>query len=455
MKVQSIILAAGEGTRMKSSLPKVLHPLAGKALIRYSLEVVKGISSQKPVIVIGRDAEKVENIIDGEAEFVFQEKRLGTADAVTSARKKVEGKSDLVLIIYGDMPLLRKQTLEQLVDKQKNNPGPLTIATLHLDDSHGFGRIVREDGEIKEIVEEAQATSKQKEIRELNVGAYCVSSTWLWKALERIPVSPKGEYYLTDLVGLASREGFHVEGIQIEDPDEAIGINNRVHMAEAEAILRKRINLNWMLEGVTIADPERTYIEVDVQIGKDTVILPNTHLMGETIIGENCEIGPDTIITSTQIGNSCKVLSSVLDYAVLEDHVSMGPYCHLRKGAHLSKGVHMGNFGEVKDSILGEETKMGHFSYIGNATIGKNVNIGAGTITCNYDGRSKHPTEIGDDVFIGSDTMLVAPIKIGKRARTGAGSVVTKDVPEDTVVVGVPARHLRKVKKEEIESQEK
>ncbi len=455
MKVQSIILAAGEGTRMKSSLPKVLHPLAGKALIRYSLEAVKGISSQKPVIVIGSDAEKVEKIIDGEAEFVFQEKRLGTADAVTSARKKVEGKSDLVLIIYGDMPLLRKGTLEQLVDKQKNNPGPLTIATLHLDDSHGFGRIVRKDGEIKEIVEEAQATSKQKEIKELNVGAYCVSSPWLWKALERIPVSPKGEYYLTDLVGLASREGFHVEGIQIEDPDESIGINNRVHLAEAEAILRKRINLNWMLEGVTIVDPERTYIEVDVQIGKDTVILPNTHLKGETVIGENCEIGPDTIITSTQIGNSCKVLSSVLDYAVLEDHVSMGPYCHLRKGAHLSKGVRMGNFGEVKDSILGEETKMGHFSYIGNATIGKNVNIGAGTITCNFDGRSKHPTEIGDDVFIGSDTMLVAPIKIGKRARTGAGSVVTKDVPEDTVVVGVPARHLRKVKKEEIESQEK
>jgi len=407
------------------------------------------------VIVISREAESVEKTIQGEADFVFQEQRLGTADAVRSARESVEENCELVLVIYGDMPLLRKQTLVQLVAKQKHNSGPLTIATIHLEDSHGFGRIVRKDGEIKEVVEEAQATPRQKEIRELNVGAYCIASQWLWSALERIPVSPKGEYYLTELVGLASREGFPVEAIQIADPQEAIGINNRVHLAEAEAILRKRINDNWMLEGVTIVDPERTYIEADVQIGRDTVILPNTHLKGQTIIGEICEIGPDTIITSTKIGNSCKVLSSVLDYAVLEDRVSMGPYCHLRKGAHLAKGVHLGNFGEVKDSLLGEETKMGHFSYIGDATIGKNVNIGAGTITCNFDGRSKHPTEIGDDVFIGSDTMLVAPIKIGKRARTGAGSVVTRDVPEDTVVVGVPARHLRKVKKEETESREK
>ncbi len=455
MKVQSVILAAGEGTRMKSNLPKVLHSLAGKALIQYSLEVVRGISTQKPVLVISREAESVEQTISDLAEFVFQEKRLGTADAVRSARKKVEGNCDLVLVIYGDMPLLRKQTLNQLVEKQEKNSGPLTIATMQMDDSHGFGRIVREGGKIKEIVEEAQATAKQKEIKELNVGAYCISSHWLWTALERIPVSPKGEYYLTDLVGLASREGSYVEAIQIADPEEAIGINNRAHLAEAEAILRKRINNNWMLDGVTIVDPERTYIEANVRIGKDTVILPNTYLKGQTIIGENCEIGPDTIITSTQVGNFCKILSSVLDYAILEDHVSMGPYCHLRKGAHLAKGVHMGNFGEVKESTLGEETKMGHFSYIGNATIGKNVNIGAGTITCNFDGRIKHPTEIGDDVFIGSDTMLVAPVKIGKRARTGAGSVVTKDVPEDTVVVGVPARHLRRVKKEETESQEK
>jgi len=455
MKVQAIILAAGEGTRMKSSLPKVLHLLAGRALIRYTLEAVEGISQPRPVIVIGRDAEIVKEEVRDQADFVFQEKRLGTADAVLCTRKAVEGNSDLVLVIYGDMPLLKNETLRNLVEKQKKNSGPLTIATMQLEDSHGFGRIIRKDGKIKEIIEEAQATPEQAEIRELNVGAYCFSSSWLWSALERIPVSPKGEYYLTDLVGLATKEGRIVDSIRLAKPEEAIGINNRIHLAEAEAILKKRICEKWMLEGVTITDPERTYIEADVSIGKDTVILPNTHLKGQTVIGENSEIGPETVITSSKIGNQCKVLCSVLDYAILEDRVSMGPFCHLRKGAHLANGVHMGNFGEVKDSYVGEETKMGHFSYIGNATIGKNVNIGAGVITCNFDGKTKQQTEIGDDVFIGSDTMLVAPVKIGKRARTGAGSVVTKDVPEDTVVVGVPARHLRKVKKEEVENQEK
>jgi bifunctional UDP-N-acetylglucosamine pyrophosphorylase/glucosamine-1-phosphate N-acetyltransferase len=451
MKVKSIILAAGEGTRMKSKVPKVLHQLAGKALIRYSLEAVEGIGSSKPVIVIGRDAESVEKTIQDKAVFVFQEKRLGTADAVRCAQKIIQENCDLVLILYGDMPLLSQQTLKTLVEKQKANKGPLTVTSMILEESHGFGRIVRQDGEIKEIVEEAQATPQQKQIKELNVGAYCISSHWLWPSLEKIPVSPKGEYYLTDLVGLASGEGYHVDAIEIENPEEAIGINNREHLAEAEAILRKRINTSWMLNGVTIQDPQRTYIAADVQISKDTTILPNTYLKGETVIGENCEIGPDTMITSSHVGNSCKVLCSVLEFAELEDRVSIGPYCHLRKGAHLASGVHMGNFGEVKDSFLGEDTKMGHFSYIGNATIGKHVNIGAGSITCNFDGKAKHPTEIEDDVFIGSDTMLVAPIKIGKRARTGAGSVVTRDVPADTVVVGVPAKPLRKVRKEETE----
>jgi bifunctional UDP-N-acetylglucosamine pyrophosphorylase/glucosamine-1-phosphate N-acetyltransferase len=451
MKVQPIILAAGEGTRMKSNLPKVLHPLAGKALILYSIEAVEKIKLMKPLIVIGRDAESVEKTIQGRAVCVFQEKRLGTADAVFQARKMAEGACDLVLILYGDMPLLSQQTMERLVEVQKKNKGPLTISSMVLEESHGFGRIVREKGEITQIVEEAQATPEQKKIAELNVGAYCVTSRWLWAALEKIPVSPKGEYYLTDLVGLAHQEGFHVEAVVVEHPEEAIGINNRVHLAEAETIIRKRINHNWMLEGVTISDPERTCIEANVRIGKDTTIQPNTFLRGETVIGKNCEIGPDTLIISSQIGDSCKIFCSVLEFAQLEEKVSMGPYCHLRKGAHLGRGVHMGNFGEVKDSYLGEDTKMGHFSYIGDARIGRNVNIGAGTITCNFDGKAKNSTVIGDDVFIGSDTMLVAPVKIGKRARTGAGSVVTKDVPDDTVVVGVPARHLRKVKKEETE----
>jgi bifunctional UDP-N-acetylglucosamine pyrophosphorylase / glucosamine-1-phosphate N-acetyltransferase len=355
-----------------------------------------------------------------------------------------------VLVIYGDMPLLTSATLKMLIAAQQDNTGPLSLLTMKLEDSHGFGRIVRNpDGSVKEIIEESQATPEQKCIKELNVGAYCIRSEWLWDALQRIPVSPNGEYYLTDLVGLATSDGLPVGTLLLDDPSEAIGINNRIHLAEAEIILRKHINRHWMTKGVTFIDPERTYIDADVQIGMDTVIYPNTYLRGNTVIGQSCILGPDSIIVDTSVGNECKVLCSVLEKAKLEDNVDMGPFCHLRKGAHLAKHVHMGNFGEVKESTIGEGTKMGHFSYIGNAKIGKDVNIGAGTITCNFDGKNKHLTEIGDEVFIGSDTMLVAPVKLGKRARTGAGAVVNKDVPEDTVVVGVPAKILRTVKEEE------
>jgi bifunctional UDP-N-acetylglucosamine pyrophosphorylase/glucosamine-1-phosphate N-acetyltransferase len=267
-------------------------------------------------------------------------------------------------------------------------------------------------------------------------------------------VSKKGEYYLTDTVALATRDGLAVKTWVSQDLAETIGINTRVHLAEAESAMRRRINTAHMLAGVTISDPAVTYIEAGVAIGRDTLILPNTHLRGETTIGEGCQIGPETMITDTTVGNGCKVLKSVLDGAVLEDDVDMGPFARLRTGAHLCTGAHMGNFGEVKDSTLGPGTKMGHFSYIGNATIGANVNIGAGTITCNYDGEKKHPTVIGDEVFIGSDTMLVAPVKLGAGARTGAGAVVTKDVEADTLVVGVPARAIKKLVRKEHGKQE-
>jgi bifunctional UDP-N-acetylglucosamine pyrophosphorylase/glucosamine-1-phosphate N-acetyltransferase len=278
----------------------------------------------------------------------------------------------------------------------------------------------------------------------LNVGAYCFRGEWLWKALHRIPVSKKGEYYLTDTVELAVKEGLPVGAILTDDLDEIIGINTRLHLAEAEAAMRRRINTGHMLAGVTFIDPQAAYIQVGVTIGKDTVIWPGTCLEGRTTIGEGCVIGPETVVRDSSIGDRCRVFKSVVESAWVDQEVDMGPFAHLRKGARLGRGVHMGNFGEVKDSTLGPGTKMGHFSYIGNANIGRQVNIGAGTITCNYDGELKHPTEIGDETFIGSDTMLVAPLKIGKRARTGAGAVVTRDVPDDTLVVGVPARPVKK-----------
>jgi bifunctional UDP-N-acetylglucosamine pyrophosphorylase/glucosamine-1-phosphate N-acetyltransferase len=447
MKTTAVILAAGQGTRMKSELPKVLHPLAGRPMIQYGLRAVKEISDQTPVVVIGHGADPVRQAVGDQARFVLQEPQLGTAHAVQQAESLLKGQTDLVVVIYADMPLLTAETLQRLVATQKTHNGPFTMLTMVDEDPRGFGRIVRNSaGKVQAIVEEAQATPEQLAIKELNVGVYCFSADWLWNALHHVPISPKGEYYLTDLVEIAISEGRSVEAISLEDNAEAIGINTRVHLSQAEAFLRERVNQRLMLSGVTMIDPLTTYIEIDVKIGKDTVIYPNTYLQGSTKIGQNCMIGPNTMIQDCEVGDNCRILSSVLEQAVVEDNVSMGPFGHLRKGAHLAKGVHMGNFGEVKDSYLGPGTKMGHFSYIGNANIAEDVNIGAGTITCNFDGVHKHPTEIGAGVFVGSDTMLVAPVKLGEGARTGAGSVVTKDVSPHTVVVGVPARPIKNLK---------
>jgi bifunctional UDP-N-acetylglucosamine pyrophosphorylase/glucosamine-1-phosphate N-acetyltransferase len=448
MEVRAVILAAGQGTRMRSKLPKVLHPILGKPLVWYSLEAALQASGTKPVIVIGHGAEEVRKSLGDAAEFVLQEEQLGTGHAVRQAESLLRGKSDLVLVTYGDMPALSSNTLTQLIQAQASHAGPLTMLTVVVDDPHGFGRVVRDEaGQVRAVVEEAQATPEQLKIKELNAGVYCFSADWLWQALPRIPLSPKGEFYLTDLAGLAAADHLSIRAIQAADPSEMIGINTRVHLAEAAEILRRRINHAWMLAGVTLMDPASTYIEPSVEIGQDTVVWPNTYLQGKTQVGTDCVLGPDTIIRDTKIGDRCKVLASVLEGALLEDNVDMGPFGHLRKGAHLARGVHMGNFGEVKNSYLGPGTKMGHFSYLGDATIEGDVNIGAGTITCNYDGKNKFPTEIARGAFIGSDTMLVAPVKIGEGAKTGAGAVVTHDVPANTVVVGVPARPLQKSEK--------
>jgi len=446
MKTTPIILAAGEGTRMKSHLPKILHPVMGRPMVWHAVRTAQGSSAGTPVVVIGSGLDQVRAALGNDVRYATQRKRLGTGHAVQQAETLLRGKTDAVLVTYGDMPLIKTNTLKRLISAQSEHTGPISMLTVVVDDPKGFGRIVRDNnGCVQAIVEEVQATPDQLAINELNPGVYCFNSDWLWDALRRIELSPKGEYYLTDLVDIAVEEGKSVQAIQAGDPTEMIGINTRVHLAEAEAIMRYRINQEWMLNGVSIIDPETTYIETDISIGQDTVIWPNTYLQGDTEIGEQSTIGPNSIIRDTKVGNNCKVLSSVLEGAILEDEVDVGPFGHLRRGAYLAQGVHMGNFGEVKNSYLGPGTKMGHFSYLGDATIGPNVNIGAGVITCNYDGESKYSTEIGADVFIGSDTMLVAPLVIGKGARTGAGSVVTKNIPENTLAVGAPARAIRKL----------
>jgi len=432
---------------MVSSLPKVLHKLNGKELVLYSIEAATAVGSDKPVLVVSPNADLVRSTVADRACYAVQEKQLGTANALMAAEALVKGKADFILVTHADMPLLTPETLTALVETQRSNQGPLTLLTVHSTSPRGFGRVVRSpEGKVTQIVEEAVATAEQLKIGELNVGAYCFSGAWLWEALKRIKISPKGEYYLTDIVAVAGSAGETVAAITLDDEEEGMGINNRKHLAEAEAVIRRRINEKWMLAGVTMLDPNLVYIEDGVKIGKDTSLMPNTYLRGNTQVGEGCRIGPNTIIENSSVGDGCSLLASVIEGAVIEDGVSMGPFCHLRKGAHLRKGVHMGNFGEVKDSTLGPGTKMGHFSYIGNAEIGENVNIGAGTITCNFDGVHKNVTVIGDDVFIGSDTMLVAPVTIGKGAKTGAGAVVREDVPEGDVVVGVPAHSIRKKK---------
>ncbi|MFZ5912406.1 MAG: bifunctional UDP-N-acetylglucosamine diphosphorylase/glucosamine-1-phosphate N-acetyltransferase GlmU [Chloroflexota bacterium] len=448
MRVTAVLLAAGQGTRMKSDTPKVLHPIAGRPMLWYTLRAMELASTERPVVIAGHGAEQVSNFIGDSAHCVLQEPQLGTGHAVMQAESLLRGKTDYVIVTYADMPLLRAETFQRLVETQKQNSGPLTLLTVIAEDPRGFGRILRkQDGTVAAIVEEHVATPEQKAIKELNVGAYCFSAEWLWQALRRIQLSPKGEYYLTDTVELAVRDNLPVRALLHDDLPETIGINTRVHLAEAEAAMRGRINRDLMLAGVTMTDPASTYIESGVTVGRDTVILPNTYIQGTSEIGEGCSIGPNAYIRNSRIGDRCKVFMSVMEGALLEDDVDIGPFARLRKGAHLMNHVHMGNFGEVKDSTLGPGVKMGHFSYIGNAQIGANTNIGAGAITCNYDGEKKHPTEIGEEVFIGSDTMLVAPLKIGKRSRTGAGAVVTKDVPDDTLVVGMPARAIRKLTK--------
>jgi bifunctional UDP-N-acetylglucosamine pyrophosphorylase/glucosamine-1-phosphate N-acetyltransferase len=291
------------------------------------------------------------------------------------------------------------------------------------------------------VIEDAAASASEREIIETNAGAYCFDASWLWPRLEGLQVGPQGEAYLTALIGLAVADGRRVEGYRVQDADEAIGVNDRVQLAQAEAVLRNRIRRHWMREGVTLIDPASTYIDDLVEIGRDTVVHPNTHLLGNTRIGSNCIIGPNSIVSDSVIGENCLIQASVVETATLEDDVTVGPFSHLRPDTHLERRVHVGNFAEIKNSRVGADTLMGHFSYVGDATLGREVNVGAGTITCNFDGIEKHRTVVGDEVFIGSDTLLIAPVQVGDRAATGAGAVVTQDIPPETLAVGVPARH--------------
>jgi len=436
-----VILAAGRGTRMRSELPKVLHAIAGRPMIQHVLDVVGKLHAGNTVLVVGHGADMVRDLVGDAVDYVAQKQQLGTGDAVLQARGVLKGRANAVVVLYGDMPLLDSETLRSLVLAHQAHEATITMLTCRREDAMGFGRILRDkEGRVSAIVEESQATPEELAIRELNPGVYCFDATWLWEHLGLLPLSSKGEYYLTDLISMATEEGHLVRAVVADDPLETLGINNRVHLAKAEEVLRRRVRERLMMAGVTMVDPGSTYVDAGVSIGLDTIIYPNSYLQGSTTIGSHCRIGPNTIVRDTSIGDGCHVEASVVEGAVIGNDVSVGPVSHLRKGAHLADRVHVGNFGEIKNSSLAAGAKMGHFGYVGDAIVGEDVNIGAGTVTCNYDGAKKHRTVIEEGVFVGSDTMLVAPVRIGARTRIGAGAVVTHDIPPDSIAYGVPAR---------------
>ena len=442
MNLTIIVLAAGQGTRMKSDLPKVMHPLAGRPMVSFVVAAAQALDPARLVVVIGHGEHLVRQAVGDDVTYVTQREQLGTGHAVEQAAGAAASQAGTVLVLYGDTPLVRPETLRRVVEYHQAESAAVTVLTSRPPDPTGYGRIVRdsESEAVLGIVEERDATPAQKAIGEVSSGIFCFRDSWLWPNLARIQPSPAGEYYLTQLVAIAQGENEKVTAWLVSDPLEVIGLDHRLKLSWGEAEMRRRINERWMLAGVTLVHPETTFIEAEVEIGADTIIWPNTFLQGKTRIGQGCTIGPGSIIRDSTIGDRVKIELSVVEQAVMEEDSEVGPFGHLRKGAHLGTGVHMGNFGEVKNSYLGPGVKMGHFSYMGDATVGEGANIGAGTITCNYDGQRKHRTIIGRQAFIGSDTMLVAPVELGDGARTGAGSVVTQDVPPGALAYGVPAR---------------
>ncbi|MEG6585201.1 bifunctional UDP-N-acetylglucosamine diphosphorylase/glucosamine-1-phosphate N-acetyltransferase GlmU [Dendrosporobacter sp. 1207_IL3150] len=430
-KLLSIVLAAGKGTRMKSTLPKVLHRVGGKSMVQHVLDAAKGAGASRNVVVIGFGADSVADELGSQAEFVVQSEQLGTGHAVMQANELLKDFEGTVMVLCGDTPLLRAELLSKLYAEHSKAKASATVLTAKMPDPTGYGRVIRDaSGQVIKIVEHKDATSEELLVNEVNTGIYCFERAALFEALAGLNCNNvQGEYYLTDVISILSEKNAKVWAAEADDYQETFGINSRAQLAEAEKILRKRKNLELMNNGVTIMDVDSTFIDAEVSIGPDTVIMPFTWIEGSTSIGSGCEIGPNTRIQNTMIGDNVTLHFVYAHDCHISDNVTVGPYVHLRPNTKLAQGVKIGNFVEVKNSQIGEGSKIPHLSYIGDTDMGQKVNIGSGTITVNYDGKNKHRTNIEDGAFVGCNTNLVAPVTVGHGAYVAAGSTITKDVP--------------------------
>ncbi|OMF86515.1 bifunctional UDP-N-acetylglucosamine diphosphorylase/glucosamine-1-phosphate N-acetyltransferase GlmU [Paenibacillus sp. FSL R7-0337] len=437
MKRMAVVLAAGQGKRMKSKLYKVLHPVCGKPMVGHVLDTVKATGCQRNVVVVGHGAEKVKAYLGKDAEYVLQDVQLGTGHAVKQAKDLLGSEEGTTIVICGDTPLVMSETLEGMMALHEAQNAAATVLTAVMEQPAGYGRIIRgEDGGVLKIVEQKDCTESEAAVHEINTGTYCFDNAKLFAALEKVTnTNNQQEYYLTDVIGILRAQGDIVLGYQAHDSAESIGVNDRLALSEAEGYMRQRINRKHMLGGVTIIDPASTYIGAEVEIGADTVLYPGTVLKGKTVIGEDCVIGPASEIEDCVIMDGAAVKHSVLNQAQVGTRASVGPFAYLRPGTVLGEGVKVGDFVEIKNATIGDGSKVSHLSYVGDAEVGKNVNIGCGAITVNYDGYNKFRTEIGDDAFIGSNVNLVAPVTVGKGAFIVAGSTITRPVSENDLAI--------------------
>lgn len=435
--IVAVVLAAGKGTRMKSKIPKVLHRVGGKYLVQHVLDTVSSAEISQIILVVGHEAELIQKSLNNDYRYVIQSEQLGTGHAVWQTEKEIKPKEQTVLVLCGDMPLLSTYTLKKLIERHKHTGAAATVLTAHVKEPAGYGRVIRnEQGEFSRIVEEKDASAEEKKIVEINTGAYCFDKVHLFSALKEIkPNNAQGEYYLTDVLSILVDKGLRCEVMDGADEVEALGVNSRKELAVAGQILRQRKLEQLMIDGVTVVDPASTFVDNTVEVASDTIIYPFTFLEGYTKVGRDSQLGPMARIEDSVLGDRVQVQNSVIIKSVVGDDCNIGPFTYLRPETRLEQGVKVGDFVELKKSWIGKNSKVPHLSYIGDAIVGSDVNIGCGTITCNYDGLHKHPTIIEEGAFIGSNTNLVAPVRIGAYSTIGAGSTITKDVGENCLAV--------------------